>query len=231
MTHCFTICNRQPNILPISFFFFTSYFLSRYKKEIIITKPIRNFKDSILRKVIRSKKEKRNGQYIGLPVANGEAMCHLRKTLKINPTDKWIRKNVKEEYKIYIGFTRDEKQRAINTSKKEIYPLIDYFNMSENDCKQYLINQEMENPLYKHFSRTGCKLCPYKSQTDWWKIYHFFNDDWNEAKEIEKQLIKQQNEYCYFIGNKPMEKWEKQFKQGSLFDFSDEPIKDCFCKI
>jgi hypothetical protein len=28
---------------------------------------------------------------------------------------------------------------------------------------------------------------------------------------------------------------EKQFKeadkQGSLFDFSDEPLKDCFCKI
>ena len=206
------------------------YFKDRYNKEIIITTPIRNFKDSILRKVIRSKNN-RNGQYVGIPVANGEAICHLRKTLKINPTDKWIRKNIKQDYKVYIGFTIDEKSRAKNSNKKEIYPLIEYFNMTENDCKQYLINQEMENPLYKHFARTGCKLCPYKSQTDWWKIYHFFKDDWNEAKQIEEELIKNQKEYCYFIGNKPMERWEKHFKQGSLFDFSDEPVRDCFCKI
>ena len=64
----------------------------------------------------------------------------------------------------------------------------------------------MENPLYKHFTRTGCKLCPYKSQTDWWKIYHFFRDDWNEAKQIEEELIKNQKEYCYFIGE--INRWE-----------------------
>ena len=32
-----------------------------------------------------------------------------------------------------------------------------------------------------------------------------------------------------------MKNMEKKFKtidnQGSLFDFSDEPLKDCFCKI
>ena len=58
-----------------------TYFKERYKKEIIITTPIRNFKDSILRKVTRSKNN-RNGQYVGIPVANGEAICHLRKNFK-----------------------------------------------------------------------------------------------------------------------------------------------------
>lgn len=207
------------------------YFKKRYKKEIITTKPIRNFKDSILRKVTRSKTFSRNGQYVGIPVANGEAMCHLRKTLKIDPTEKWIRKNIKGNYKKYIGYTIDEKSRATNTKGNEIYPLIDFFNMSEVDCKQYLINQEMENYLYKHFTRTGCKHCPYKSEADWWKIYHYFRKDFNEAKEIEKELLLKQKEYCYFIGSEPLTIWENRFKQGSLFDFSDEPLRDCFCKI
>lgn len=207
------------------------YFQQRYDKEITTTKPIRNFKDSILRKVNKSKTISRNGQYVGIPVANGEAICHLRKTLKIDPTDKWIRKNIKGSYKKYIGYTIDEKSRATNKNKNEIYPLIDFFNMSEIDCKQYLINQDMENSLYKYFLRTGCKLCPYKSETDWWKLYNYFKKDFDEAKQIEKELQKIQKEYCFFIGKEPLTVWEKRFKQGSLFDFSDEPLRDCFCKI
>lgn len=207
------------------------YFLSRYSKEITTTTPIRSFKESILRKVTRSKTKSRNGNYVGLPVANGEAMCHLRKTLKIDPTDKWIRKNIKGSYKIYIGFTIDEKHRAINKKGNEIYPLVDFFKMSENDCKQYLINQEMENPLYRHFNRTGCKLCPYKSEKDWANMYRNFKKDWNEAKEIERELSKKQKEYNFFHKSQPLENYELSFSQGSLFDFSDEPLKDCFCKL
>jgi len=206
------------------------YFKDRYNKEIITTYPIRNFKDSVLRKVTRSKTHERNGQYVGVPVANGKAMCHLRRTLKLNPTDKWIRKNIgKEKYKVYIGYTIDEKNRAVKNDIN-IYPLIDYFNMSEQDCKAYTIEQEMENPLYRHFKRTGCSVCPYQSEQDWWKIYNYFYDDFKIALEIEDRL-KEQKEYKYFLGNKPLKEWEKHFKQGSLFDFSDEPLKDCFCKI
>ncbi len=206
------------------------YFKSRYNKEIIITYPIRNFKDSVLRKVTRSKTESRNGQFVGLPVANGKAMCHLRKTLKMNPMDKWLRKNMKNKsYKTYIGYTTDEIDRA-KPDDINIYPLVEYFNMSEIDCKNYLTNQDMENPLYKHFNRTGCKLCPYKTQQDWYNIYHHYKEDFKEALEIEKALLSQ-NEYNYFLGNRPLLEWENEFKQGSLFDFSDEPVKDCFCKI
>jgi len=207
------------------------YFKSRYGKEITVTTPNVNFSNSILRKVKRSATLSRNGQAVGIPVPKGEAMCHLRKTLKINPTESWIRKNIKnQEYKIYIGFTTDEKGRANNSKGNEIYPLIDFFDMSEKDCKHYLSKQEMENPLYKHFIRTGCKLCPYKSETDWWKLYNYFPEDYKEAVEIEKSLEKQK-EYKYFLGMKPLAQWANNFKQGSLFDFSDEPLKDCFCKI
>ena len=206
------------------------YFKDRYEKEVVTLLPNRNFNDSVMRTVKNSKNEERNGQSVGLPVANGEAMCHLRKTLKENPFDSWLRKTIKKQkYKKYIGFTNEESGRA-KKSDINLYPLIDYFNMSELDCKQYLINQEMENPLYKYFNRTGCAKCPYKSQQDWWNIYHNFKSVWNDALQIEDKL-KEQKEYKFFHGNKPLKEWEAHFKQGSLFDFSDEPLKDCFCKI
>lgn len=209
-----------------------SYFSNRYKKEIITTKPIRDFKSSILKKVTRSKNLSKNGNFVGIPVADkGDTMCHLRRTLKINPTDKWIKKNIKGNIKIYVGYTTDEKSRVKKNSTNEIYPLIEYFNMSENDCKKYLVEQEMENPLYRFFNRTGCKLCPYKSRRSWVNTFRHFREDWEYAKSIEDELILNQKEYCYFIGNKPLKKYELEFSQGSLFDFSDEPLKDCFCKI
>ena len=205
------------------------YFWDRYRKKITTTSPIRNFEDSIMRKVTRSKTLSRNGQCVGIPVANGKAMCHLRNTLKINPTEKWIRANIKGDYKIYIGFTTDERHRAAK-SEKHIYPLIDYFDMSEQDCKRYTIENEMENPLYRHFTRTGCSLCPFQSERDWWKIYHYYPDIFKKALEIEEKL-KDQREYKFFLKNKPLKEWELVFRQGILFDFSDEPLKDCFCKI
>jgi len=207
------------------------YFKDRYNKTIITTYPIRNFKDSILRKVTRSKTDLRNGQYVGIPVPDGNRIrCHLRKTLKQNPTDIFIRKYLKHtDYKIYVGFTTNERKRAVKNNIN-IYPLIDYFNMSERDCQQYLIQQDMENPLYKYFTRTGCSLCPFQSPKDWYNIYHHFPKVFKEALDIE-DILQHQKQYKYFYNNKPLKQSIFEFKQGSLLDFSDEPVKDCFCKI
>ena len=204
------------------------YFKDRYGKDIITLIPNRNFNDSVLRTVKNSDTPSRNGQFVGLPVANGKAMCHLRKTLKVNPFDSWVRKTLKkEQFKVYFGYTNDEPDRA---NGDDIYPLIEYFDMSELDCKKYLQEQEMENPLYRYFNRTGCAKCPYKSEQDWWQIYHNFNDVFEDAKQLEEKLSIQK-EYKYFLGNKPLKQWETHFKQGSLFDFNDAPLRDCFCKI
>ena len=207
------------------------YFTLRYGIGITRTTPIRGFKDSVLRTVTRSKTESRNGQCVGLPVASGEAMCHLRKTLKMNPSEKWIRENIIGEYKVYIGYTTEEASRAVK-SEVNLYPLITEFKYSEYDCKMYLENQEMENPLYRHFIRTGCAMCPYKSERDWFNTWKYHNDIFEEAKIIEEEL-KKQDEYNLFFGNKMLKEHEKKFARNnaSLFDFSDEPLKDCFCKI
>ena len=198
------------------------HFYNKYGKKIITTTPIRSFKDAILTTVKRSKKESRNGQFVGIPVPiKGDAQCHLRKTLKINPFEKWIRKNIKGDYKIYKGYTTKEIKRLPKEKKNDIYPLIEYFNMSERDCLKYLKEQGLENILYKYFNRTGCELCPYKTRDDWENIYHYFRDTWEKAKEIEKELQKKQKEYCYFFGNKPLEEWEVSFNQGRLVEPKD----------
>ena len=52
--------------------------------------------------------------------------------------------------------------------------------------------------------------------------------------QLEKQGERVQNKY-WFSRQRTCADMEKEFKkadkQGGLFDFSDEPLKDCFCKI
>ena len=55
----------------------------------------------------------------------------------------------------------------------------------------------------------------------------------NHLNELELQGNKIKNKY-WFPNFKTISDYEKEFikiNQGSLFDFSDEPLKDCFCKI
>ena len=63
---------------------------------------------------------------------------------------------------------------------------------------------------------------------------------WEEMKDIELRLLNLQEKgekiiYNNFHMGKTCLDMEKKFKevdkQCSLFDFSDEPLKDCFCKI
>ena len=113
--------------------------------------------------------------------------------------------------------------------------------MTEEDCKAYLINQDMENPLYKHFSRTGCAICPFQSDKSWFNIWKHYPLVWIKMREMEnifndyeKKGVQIINKY-WFINHKTINQKDEEFKkidrQDSLFNFSDEPIKDCFCKI
>ena len=143
---------------------------------------------------------------------------------------------------IYIGYTMGENRSVKDTDKITFkYPLKNDFKMTEKDCQKYLINQEMENPLYRYFTRTGCAMCPAQSDKSWFEVWKNFKETWEYMVWIEKRLkfyldmgMKIQNPY-WFSSYRTCEDMEKMFleadKQGSLFDFSDEPLKDCFCKI
>ncbi len=209
------------------------YFKSRYNKTITRLKPKKTYDDFIFK--IRAYGE-RVGELTGLPTAMSP-FCEWRRDAKIAPFEKWAKQF--KHYKVYIGITIDEQDRTKRDDEHFLYPLIDNFQMSERDCKEYLIEQEMENPLYRHFNRTGCKKCFYQSEKDFFNIWKYYPKVWAEMKEYEKRVqehpkAKEENKY-WFTGFRTCNDMEQMFikadKQGSLFDFSDEPLKDCFCKI
>ena len=145
-----------------------------------------------------------------------------------------------ETFTQYIGYTLNENRSVQNTDVFTFsYPLKEIFKMTEEDWKQYLINQEMENPLYRYFSRTGCAICPAQSEKAWYEVYKNFPETWEYMRFIENRLqwyVKSGYEVInpyWFKGEKTIAQMEAQFNRtaGSLFDFSDEPLKDCFCKI
>jgi 3'-phosphoadenosine 5'-phosphosulfate sulfotransferase (PAPS reductase)/FAD synthetase len=209
------------------------YFKRRYKKEIIRLKPhtTNDFKSSMFRK---RTKGKRAGKIAGLRSAK-DPFCEWRRDAKIAPFEKWA-KQFNGKYKVYIGITTDEQHRTKREDKSLLYPLVDIFKMSEADCKQYLINQDMENPLYRHFNRTGCANCHYQSDRDYYMIWKHYPKVWKFFVDTEKEMSTKNTEFKYWFTNfRTCKDMEKQFMKvdrlGSLFDFSNEPLKDCMCKI
>ncbi len=72
------------------------------------------------------------------------------------------------------------------------------------------------------------------------KLEKYYPEVWSEMKQIENKLKKLQASgekviYDNWHLGESIEDLEKKFvkadKQGSLFDFSNEPLADCFCKI
>lgn len=214
------------------------YFKERYDKEITVLKPKTTFRDWCLG-IIKKKESPYYNNIRGIPMVWVEP-CYWRRESKIKPFDEFIKNNKIKDHNIYIGFTLDEKKRVMKDQRFK-YPLITDFKMTENDCKKYLIDQEMENPLYRYFNRTGCSFCPAQSKKAWYEVYKNFNEDWQYMKSIERELQELEDQgwkiknKFWFPDFKTTEDFEKDFKeldrQPSLFNFSDDPLKDCFCKI
>lgn len=213
------------------------YFKLRYKKSITRLKPNKKPNDIIFRKV-----KKEDSKYYGMIkgiFAPTTGFCEWRTEAKIRPLERYLREKGIKNYKIYFGYTTNEKQRINRDDDTKLFPLVDDFKMSERNCKEYLISQGMENPLYRHFNRTGCRYCPAQSKKDKFTIWKYFPEVWQEMKDIETELRMLENNGEKVIYNnwhlgetiaQMEQEFEKENKQGT-FNFPDEPLKDCFCKI
>lgn len=216
------------------------YFLARYKIGITRLKPKSTFEHWAYGTLVGENINRPNFVR-GIPTADG--MCWWRREAKIKPIVSYVENKYKDSKIVkYIGYTVGE-NRSVKNEENIIhkYPLKEIFKFTEEDCKAYLINQEMENPLYRHFSRTGCHCCPFQSDRSWFNVWKHHKDVWSFMKDVENRLQTMEdngrsivNKY-WFMGNKSINEVENDFifkdKQKSLFDFSDEPLKDCFCKI
>jgi len=217
-----------------------TYFKERYKKEIIVNKPLSTFEEWCFG-IIKDEFAELYGYMRGIPMAWAEP-CYWRRESKVKPSNKFIKDNLKDKpYRFYIGYTIDESQRANREDETLLYPLIDEFKMSESSCQQYLQLQEMQNVLYKYFTRTGCAWCPAQSERAWFQVWKHFPKTWEFMRYIQNRLLEYKEQgmkvkNCYWFPEyqsvEQMEtKFKKADKQGDLFDFSDEPLKDCFCKL
>ena len=84
---------------------------------------------------------------------------------------------------VYLGIAKGEEKR-IQKNPNLKYPLLDW-GWTEEKCLQYLKDKGLENPLYKHFKRTGCWLCPKQSQKSLKSLYLHYPAMWKHLKKLE----------------------------------------------
>ena len=130
-------------------------------------------------------------------------------------------------------------KKAYDKSITRTKPMITDFKMSERDCQAYLKERELENPLYRHFTRTGCAFCPAQSMRAKFNLWKHYPSEWQKIKELESEILAQEAKgekiyNKYWFNKWSVDELETRFEAqddgcGSLFD--DEPLKDCFCKF
>jgi len=220
------------------------YFELRYKVKFTILMPSTTFEEWCFG-VIRKKSAKQYGKIRGIPnPADNDTQCYWRRESKVKPEEEYNKKFNGKIIK-YFGYTLGENRSVEGgltplRSDFEVDGVVyKSYKMKEIDCKFYLEHREMENPLYKLFTRTGCGICPFQSERSWFQIWDKYKYLWEYIKWVEKRLeyyensgMKVANRF-WFTKHRTTEQMEFIFKNSNnkLMDFSDEPVKDCLCKI
>lgn len=161
--------------------------------------------------------------------------CYWKRESKVYPFERWLKENNITEFKQYIGYTFTELQRAKVLADNQIYPLIDY-HMTEDDVREFLKERSIDNPLYKHFNRTGCFFCPKQGVNDFYNVWKHHPEKWEQIVlyEVLAKNSKALNTQFSIHGSAlEMEKMFIKKEKQLSFEFPDEHNEDeyCFCKI
>lgn len=210
-------------------------FLKRkYNREIIRLKPNKDFLSWTYGKTVK-------GENVGMIRGTPRVAlpCFWRREAKEYPTTRWLKDQGINEFTKYIGYTISETKRASSLEEYNAKaPLIEW-GWDEAEVQKYLKDNQMENKLYQHFSRTGCAVCPKQTLNDKYMVWKHYRKNWDYMVEVENNLEKLRLEN----GEKHSPAWhdklfcsdmEKLFikkDKQSTFDFDFEPVQDCFCKI
>jgi len=164
---------------------FERYIKENYGKKILrlAHKRGESFEDWVFGTL---KSGKLKGWVRGLP--NITNKCYWQRESKSNPVDHWIKENKIENPTLCIGYTASESKRVKKTTHdNKRFPLIEY-SMCEGDIDSYLESHNLVNPLYKHYNRTGCAMCPYQHIRGYFILYKKYPKIWEWMKNIEKRL-------------------------------------------
>ncbi len=168
--------------------------------------------------------EKPFGYYFkkyGVPHAPNGRWCY--RALKRDPFYHWVRSSVKDiSVTLYVGYAYDERDR-FERAKQEaekwwerkgknvtvVAPLIE-MKITEREAEAICNRHGLLNPIYKHFRRTGCWLCPFQPKSEWFKLYKYYPELWKAAKILEKKSLEMGKRS--FRPDKTLEGLEREFK-------------------
>lgn len=174
------------------------------------------------------------GKLRGLPRTVGVDYC--TRELKTKPTAKFVKSKSKSFFrnKILIGYTYNEVEKG-RTSNLD-YGMTEYplhtWKWNEPEVEEFLRKRGIANPLYQHFSRTGCFCCPKQSKRSLYNLFKFYPKEWAKCKQMETTAKELGCLNITFKPNVSFAELEKEFISNERFDFSDKYSTDaiCFCK-
>lgn len=203
-----------------------SYLKRRFNKQITRIGNPEKFDEFCFGRFTKGEHE---GEIRGLPLTLGMQYC--TRELKVVPFEKWA--NQFDDITMYIGYTYNELARADVKDDRQRFPLIE-FKMREKDVTEFMQKRKIWNPLYKHFTRTGCFLCPKQKKEAFFNIWKHYHDEWMEMCRYEIECSKVDAYNQTFNIGKTLLQLEEEFKlidkQGS-FEFEDDPMLSCFCGV
>ena len=117
-------------------------------------------------------------------------------------------------------------------NNNHIYPLI-IWDIEGDQVKVELQKRGMLNPLYKHFDRTGCFMCPKVGEDTYYKLWKFHPKQWKWMKKEEKRMRKLQAFGDQFNKDETIKEMETRFeKSGYNPEIRSTTEQDfCFCVI
>lgn len=171
----------------------------------------------------------------GIPRLVGKDYC-TRET-KIKPTIKFVKNLCKDKFRVtaLIGYTYNEVENGrVSNLDYAIakYPLHEW-GFNEKEVSDFLSERQIMNPLYNHFQRTGCFLCPKQSKASLYNLYKHYPKEWELMKYWELKAISldcvNKSFKMKFLGQYEKE-FELQSKQGLLFNENEfSEYETCFC--
>ena len=171
----------------------------------------------------------------GIPRLIGRDYC-TRET-KIRPTEKFVKNLCNDKFRVtaLIGYTYNEVENGrVSNLDYAIakYPLHEW-KWNEKEVSDFLSERQIMNPLYNHFQRTGCFLCPKQSKASLYNLYKHYPKEWELMKHWELKAISldcvNKSFKMKFLGQYEKE-FEIQSKQGLLFNENEfSEYETCFC--
>lgn len=126
---------------------------------------------------------KHKGKKRGFPLT--AFACWWSREAKFKVLDEYMKGHIR-----YIGIASDEPKRYHPEKTKEgyRYPLVD-FQMKESECRKLCEDRGILNPLYKHFKRLGCFLCPKQKDESIKKLCMYYPSLFKELKWYLEQTL------------------------------------------